>query len=245
MPRRVGSPKASVMADTVAVNAPGVHRRASERSCGVATPVFYLSRVVVIRRTSQRRPPAHRVPACRHRQTRSSTRCARSRIPSCTARSSTSAWCATSIDRPTATCGVLIALTVAGCPLRNEITDRVTGAVDAARRRHATSPLDFTVMTDQEREALRIKLHGDPAATAGHGQAHGHAEGRADPVRRARLEDPAAADLVGQGRRRQVAASPPTSPSRSPSRATRSASSTPTSTASRSRACSAPTAIRS
>ena len=33
-------------------------------------------------------------------------------------------------------------------------------------------------MTDQEREDLRIKLHGDPGATAGQGQAHGHAEGR-------------------------------------------------------------------
>ena len=27
--------------------------------------------------------------------------------------------------------------------------------------------LDFTVMTDDERAALRAKLHGDPAATAG------------------------------------------------------------------------------
>ena len=41
--------------------------------------------------------------------------------------------------------------------------------------------LDFTVMTDQEREELRIKLHGSPAATAGQSQAHGHAQGRAIP----------------------------------------------------------------
>ena len=36
-------------------------------------------------------------------------------------------------------------------------------------------------MTDAEREQLRVKLHGDPAATAGSQQAHGHAEGRAIP----------------------------------------------------------------
>jgi ATP-binding protein involved in chromosome partitioning len=36
-------------------------------------------------------------------------------------------------------------------------------------------------MTDQEREELRIKLHGSPAATAGQSQAHGHAQGRAIP----------------------------------------------------------------
>ena len=41
--------------------------------------------------------------------------------------------------------------------------------------------LDFTVMTDQEREDLRVKLHGSPGASAGHAQAHGHAEGRAIP----------------------------------------------------------------
>ncbi len=48
--------------------------------------------------------------------------------------------------------------------------------------------LDFTVMTDQEREDLRIKLHGDPGASAGQGQAHGHAQGRkvpfSEPARR-------------------------------------------------------------
>jgi ATP-binding protein involved in chromosome partitioning len=41
--------------------------------------------------------------------------------------------------------------------------------------------LDFTVMTDDERAALRTRLHGDPAATAGTHQAHGHAEGREIP----------------------------------------------------------------
>ncbi len=74
---------------------------------------------------------------------------------------------------------VLIALTIAGCPLRNEIQNRVTGALTPLG---VTSvDLDFTVMTDQEREDLRIKLHGSTAATAGQGQAHGHAQGRKIP----------------------------------------------------------------
>ena len=74
---------------------------------------------------------------------------------------------------------VLIALTIAGCPLRNEIQNRVTGALVPLG---VTSvALDFTVMTDQEREDLRIKLHGNPGASAGQGQAHGHAEGRKVP----------------------------------------------------------------
>jgi ATP-binding protein involved in chromosome partitioning len=75
---------------------------------------------------------------------------------------------------------VTVALTVAGCPLRNEITRRVDSAVSALDGVEAVD-LDFTVMTDDERAALRTRLHGDPAATAGTHQAHGHAEGRAIP----------------------------------------------------------------
>jgi ATP-binding protein involved in chromosome partitioning len=75
---------------------------------------------------------------------------------------------------------VTVALTVAGCPLRDEITRRVKGAVTELDGVEALD-LDFTVMTDEERAALRTKLHGDPAATAGSQQAHGHAEGRAIP----------------------------------------------------------------
>ncbi len=85
---------------------------------------------------------------------------------------------------------VLVALTVAGCPLRAEITKRVKEAV-AALPGVATVDLEFTVMTDGEREELRTKLHGDPASTAGQNQAHGHAEGRAipfaDPASRTRV----------------------------------------------------------
>jgi ATP-binding protein involved in chromosome partitioning len=58
---------------------------------------------------------------------------------------------------------VTVALTVAGCPLRTEITNRVTGAVTALPD-VGTFDLDFTVMTDEEREALRGKL--------GHGHSH-------------------------------------------------------------------------
>jgi ATP-binding protein involved in chromosome partitioning len=75
---------------------------------------------------------------------------------------------------------VTVALTVAGCPLRSEITSRVDSALTALDGVEAVD-LDFTVMTDDERAALRTKLHGDPAASAGTHQAHGHAEGRAIP----------------------------------------------------------------
>ena len=75
---------------------------------------------------------------------------------------------------------IQIALTVAGCPLRNEITNRVQSAV-APLAGVGRVDLDFTVMTDDERARLRELLHGDPAASAGSGQAHGHAEGRAIP----------------------------------------------------------------
>ncbi len=75
---------------------------------------------------------------------------------------------------------VQVALTVAGCPLRAEITDRVTTAVRAL---DGVTSVDiaFGVMSDEERAALRQRLHGDPGATAGSQQAHGHAEGRAIP----------------------------------------------------------------
>jgi ATP-binding protein involved in chromosome partitioning len=81
------------------------------------------------------------------------------------------------------TAHILVALTVAGCPLRNEITHRVDAAVLAVDGVTGVS-VDFTVMTDDEREALRRRLHGDAAATAGSQHAHGHAEGREIPFAR-------------------------------------------------------------
>jgi ATP-binding protein involved in chromosome partitioning len=86
--------------------------------------------------------------------------------------------------------GVTVALTIAGCPLRNEIQSRVTSALRTINGVDSVE-LDFDVMTDDERAALRTKLHGDPAATAGSQQAHGHAEGReipfADPGSKTRV----------------------------------------------------------
>ena len=76
--------------------------------------------------------------------------------------------------------GILVALTVAGCPLRNEIQNRVTGAVQPLAGVRSVN-LEFTVMTDDEREAVRRQLHGDPAASAGSAPAHGHAQGRTIP----------------------------------------------------------------
>jgi ATP-binding protein involved in chromosome partitioning len=85
---------------------------------------------------------------------------------------------------------IQIALTIAGCPLRNEIDGRVKGAVEALDG-VSTSAVDFTVMNDEERAAVRQLVHGDPAATAGSQQAHGHAEGReipfADPSSKTRV----------------------------------------------------------
>jgi ATP-binding protein involved in chromosome partitioning len=92
------------------------------------------------------------------------------------------------IDLPTVR--VLIALTIPGCPLRNEIQRRVGDALLPLEGVENVA-LDFTAMTDEEREALRIRLHGDPASTAGTHQGHGHAEGRAipfaDPASRTRV----------------------------------------------------------
>ena len=75
--------------------------------------------------------------------------------------------------------GVLIALTVAGCPLRNEIQNRVGGAVTQVAGVTGFT-LDFTVMTDQEREELRAKLGGGHSHAPAQG-GHGHAEGKAVP----------------------------------------------------------------
>jgi ATP-binding protein involved in chromosome partitioning len=82
------------------------------------------------------------------------------------------------VDLPTVE--VQIALTIPGCPLKAEIQSRVASAVGGLEGVETVN-LDFTSMTDAEREALRVKLHGDPGATAGSQPSHGHAEGRAIP----------------------------------------------------------------
>jgi ATP-binding protein involved in chromosome partitioning len=73
-----------------------------------------------------------------------------------------------------------ITLTIAGCPLRNEITNLVTEALVALPEVDDVD-LRFGVMTDEQRAAVREMLVGDPSATAGSQQAHGHAEGRSIP----------------------------------------------------------------
>jgi len=79
------------------------------------------------------------------------------------------------------TVGILVALTVPGCPLKGEITRRVDEAVTALDGAERVD-LEFTVMTDEERENVRQMLHGSGGgASAGSQQAHGHAEGREIP----------------------------------------------------------------
>ncbi|HVX17645.1 MAG TPA: P-loop NTPase [Acidimicrobiales bacterium] len=78
------------------------------------------------------------------------------------------------------TIAVAIDLTVAGCPLRGEIDRRVRNAVTELAP-DATLDLQFGVMTDEQRAAVRRQLHGDPAATAGSNPSVGHSEGRAIP----------------------------------------------------------------
>ena len=73
-----------------------------------------------------------------------------------------------------------VVLTIAGCPLRNEITNRVNGALRADPSVSDVN-LTFGVMTDAERENVRRIVHGDAASSAGSQTAHGHAEGRSIP----------------------------------------------------------------
>ena len=75
------------------------------------------------------------------------------------------------------TVGLTVVLTIAGCPLRNEIQTRVNTAL---RTLDGVSDvnLNFGVMNDDERAAVRQMLNGNPGATAGSAPAQGHAEGR-------------------------------------------------------------------
>src|SRR5690606_18518468 len=75
---------------------------------------------------------------------------------------------------------VEVALTVSGCPMRNEIERRVGEAVHALDGAESVR-VTFDVMTDDERAAVREMMVGDPQSTAGSQSAHGHAEGRAIP----------------------------------------------------------------
>ena len=72
-----------------------------------------------------------------------------------------------------------VTLTTAGYPMRNELKARVADAITALGV--PAVDVTFGVMTDEQRAAVREKVHGNPAATAGSQTAHGHAEGRAIP----------------------------------------------------------------
>ncbi len=88
-----------------------------------------------------------------------------------------------------ATVSLEVTLTISGCPLRNEIQTRVTDALIALDD-VTDVDLRFGVMTDEQRAKVREMMIGDPAATAGSQEGHGHAEGRvipfADPSSRTR-----------------------------------------------------------
>ncbi len=79
-------------------------------------------------------------------------------------------------------------LTIAGCPLRNEIDQRVTRALSELGA--SSVQVRFGVMDDAQRTRVRELVHGDPGSTAGSQHSHGHAEGRvipfADPSNRTR-----------------------------------------------------------
>jgi len=77
---------------------------------------------------------------------------------------------------------VTVALTVAGCPLRAEITARVTEAVQALDGVTDVS-VDLTVMSDEERAALRSRLQ----AKAGASSAEARTLPFADPASRTRV----------------------------------------------------------
>ena len=70
-----------------------------------------------------------------------------------------------------------VVLTIAGCPLRNEIQNRVGIALRALDGVKDVA-LNFGVMNDEERAKVREMLHGNPGATAGSQPAQGHASGR-------------------------------------------------------------------
>jgi len=72
---------------------------------------------------------------------------------------------------------VTVALTVAGCPLRTEITRRVTDAL-APLEGVGDVDVELTVMTDEQRQAVAARIRGE--AAAGH-EGHDHGPTRVNP----------------------------------------------------------------
>ncbi|MDQ1373214.1 MAG: ATP-binding protein involved in chromosome partitioning [Actinomycetota bacterium] len=92
--------------------------------------------------------------------------------------------------------GVQIALTVAGCPLRGEITQRVTAALMPLEGVEGVH-VDMTVMTPEELQAVRARLGGGNGGGGGHeghshgpGGASGHGAGHGNPNREIPLARP-------------------------------------------------------
>lgn len=79
---------------------------------------------------------------------------------------------------------VTIALTIPGCPLKAEIESLVGAAVESQKGVDSVV-VDFISMSDEQREAVRRMVHGDPSASAGTNPAHGHSEGREVPFSKA------------------------------------------------------------
>ena len=79
--------------------------------------------------------------------------------------------------QPSGAVSLTVVLTIAGCPLRNEIQTRVNTALRSLDGVKDVA-LNFGVMKDEERAKVRELVHGNPAATAGSNPAQGHSEGR-------------------------------------------------------------------
>src|SRR5699024_9142264 len=76
---------------------------------------------------------------------------------------------------------IMIALTSPTSSSRHALDEQITDLVAAMDGVNAVQ-VDFTVFSEGEAEALRKRLHGDPADTAGSQSAMGHAEGRNVPM---------------------------------------------------------------
>ncbi len=92
------------------------------------------------------------------------------------------------VDGATVRCTV--ALTTPGSRTRDHIERHATEAVTGLGGVDAVE-IEFDVLDDEERAALRRQLHGDPSATAGSQPTQGHSEGRSIP-----FADPASSTRV-------------------------------------------------
>ena len=79
---------------------------------------------------------------------------------------------------------VLIALPSTDWPAAGHVSHSVTEAASSLEGIDDVV-VEFTVMDEAEQSALRAQLIGDPAATAGTHDGHGHAEGREVPFAQA------------------------------------------------------------